>query len=40
MSKLHASINFLSRKKELQQNKVEFFDLNAKSVDDSTENLQ
>ncbi|RIA86337.1 hypothetical protein C1645_740933 [Glomus cerebriforme] len=40
MSKLHISINFLFRKKELQKNKVEFFNLNAKPVDDSAENLQ
>ncbi len=39
MSKLHASINFSSRKKK-QKNKVEFFDLNAKLVNDSAENLQ
>ena len=40
MIKLRASINFSSRKKELQKNKVEFFDLNTKPVDDSAENLQ
>ncbi|GBC34336.1 ribonuclease H-like domain-containing protein [Rhizophagus irregularis DAOM 181602=DAOM 197198] len=40
MSKLRASINFSLRKKELQKNEVEFFDLNAKPVDDSAENLQ
>ncbi|CAB4391224.1 unnamed protein product [Rhizophagus irregularis] len=40
MSKLRASINFSFRKKELQKNEVEFFDLNTKPVDDSAENLQ
>ncbi len=40
MSKLHASINFSYRKKELHKNEVEFLDLNAKLIDDSTENLQ
>jgi hypothetical protein len=32
MSKLHASINFSLRKKELQANQAEFLDLNAKAV--------
>jgi hypothetical protein len=40
MSKLRASINFSFRKKELQNNEVEFFDLNAKPVDNSADNLQ
>ncbi|GBC01874.1 hypothetical protein RclHR1_04360019 [Rhizophagus clarus] len=35
MSKLHASINFSFRKKELQKNKIKFLDLNAKPVDDN-----
>ena len=40
MSKLCVSINFSFRNKELQKNEVEFFDLNAKPVDDLAENLQ
>jgi hypothetical protein len=40
MSKLRASINFSFRKKELYKNDVEFLDLNAKPIDDSTEDLR
>ncbi|GBC04385.1 hypothetical protein RclHR1_05650013 [Rhizophagus clarus] len=35
ISKLYASINFSFRKKELQKNKIEFLDLNAKPVNDN-----
>ncbi|GBC06178.1 hypothetical protein RclHR1_06670018 [Rhizophagus clarus] len=40
MSKLHASINFSFRKKELQKNQAEFLDLNAKPVETEFSNLQ
>src|SRR5688572_25220798 len=40
MSKLHASINFSFRKRELQKNEVEFLDLNAKPVESDFSNLQ
>ena len=45
MSKLHTSINFSFRKKELQNNEAEFFDLNASPIEselsnDHAENLQ
>ncbi len=40
MSKLHASINFSFRKKELQKNEVEFLDLNARPVESDFSNLQ
>ena len=40
MSKLHASINFSFRKKELQRNEAEFLDLNARPVESDLSNLQ
>jgi hypothetical protein len=40
MSKLHASINFSFRKKELQKNEVELLDLNARPVESDFSNLQ
>jgi hypothetical protein len=40
MSKLHASINFSFRKKELQKNQAEFLDLNAKPTETEFSNLQ
>ena len=40
MSKLHASINFSFRKKELQKNEAEFLDLNARPVESEFSNLQ
>ncbi|GBC06624.1 hypothetical protein RclHR1_06990004 [Rhizophagus clarus] len=40
MSKLHISINFSFRKKELQKNQAEFLNLNAKPVETEFSNLQ
>ncbi|RGB24490.1 hypothetical protein C1646_676341 [Rhizophagus diaphanus] len=40
INKLHASINFSFRKKELQKNQAEFLDLNAKPVETEFSNLQ
>src|SRR5436853_6561414 len=40
MSKLHASINFSFRKKELQKNEAEVLDLNARPVESDFSNLQ